>query len=351
MIPSVIQTNKGYFEDVSDLNGIAIPMMFFDILQQHHLFTSIDTAEIREGGKILHMIISSILNNSHDTDYMFLKEKIKELPEECTTIYHYLHLSNMYVSVREKLYFKLNQIQKDEYNWLSNEMISICFDRMNSILSKECVNAATNEFTANIEKTFIQTQHEELYDVIDRILLEYFPKELFRFTARIDLETDSTVWEIKCTTDITAEHFLQVVVYAWLWRCAVSEEKDFKILNIKTGEIYKLNASLDQLTTIMVAILKGKYGEPEEKEDIDFILTCHQHISNVDLVMNEIDMDEVDMDEVDMNEVDMNEVDMNDVDIDDLDIDDDFESVTDSDSDYIPPSDSEFELSSDSSEE
>ena len=173
-------------------------------------------------------------------------------------------------------------------------MISICFDRMNSILSKECVNAETNEFTANIEKTFIQPQHEELYDVIDRILLEYFPKELFRFTARIDLETDSTVWEIKCTTDITAEHFLQVVVYAWLWRCAVNkgegegngEEKDFKILNIKSGEIYKLNASLDQLTTIMVAILKGKYGEPEEKEDIDFILTNYM----IDYLDNLVDL-------------------------------------------------------------
>ena len=280
MIPSVIQTNKGYFEDVSDLNGIAIPMMFFDILQQHHLFTSLDTVSIREGGKILHMIITSILTNSHDNEYLFLKEKIKELPEECTTIYHYLHLSNMYVSVREKLYFKLNQIQKDEYNWLSNEMISTCFDRMNTILSKECINEH-NEFTANIEKTFIQPQHEEMYDVIDRILIEYFPKELFRFTARVDLETDSTVWEIKCTTDITAEHFLQVVVYAWLWKCAM-DEKEFKILNIKTGEIYKLNATLEQLTTIMVAILKGKYGEPEEKEDIDFILNCQQHIHNVD---------------------------------------------------------------------
>lgn len=374
MIPSVIQTNKGYFEDVSDLNGIAIPMMFFDILQQHHLFTSIDTAEIREGGKILHMIITSILNNSHDTEYMFLKEKIKELPEECTTIYHYLHLSNMYVSVREKLYFKLNQIQKDEYNWLSNEMISICFDRMNSILSKECVNAATNEFTANIEKTFIQPQHEELYDVIDRILLEYFPKELFRFTARIDLETDSTVWEIKCTTDITAEHFLQVVVYAWLWRCAVNKgegegegngEKDFKILNIKSGEIYKLNASLDQLTTIMVAILKGKYGEPEEKEDIDFILTCHQHIMNVDS-MNDVDdlanddlsnNDAYDsfnglvinedgdiIDDCDVIDKVINE----DVDIIDLTM-DDSSSVSDSDSDYIPSSDLSDLSDSDSS--
>ena len=53
---------------------------------------------------------------------------------------------------------------------------------------------------------------------------------------------------------------------------------DFKLFNIKTGELYQLEATTEQLNSIMIHLLKGKYGEREVKEDTDFIQDCKSYI-------------------------------------------------------------------------
>jgi hypothetical protein len=116
--------------------------------------------------------------------------------------------------------------------------------------------------------------------MIDACLEPWFPHDLFRFTARVDFVTDYSVWELKCTSEISTDHLLQVVIYAWLWR--MTQEKveswdrilDFKIFNIKTGEMFRLEATTEVLTQIMVALLQGKYMEKEKKEDMDFVQEC-----------------------------------------------------------------------------
>ena len=42
-------------------------------------------------------------------------------------------------------------------------------------------------------------------------------------------------------------------------------------MNIKTGEIKILHASLDQLNQIMGKVLKGKYAKPERLSDAEFL--------------------------------------------------------------------------------
>ena len=50
--------------------------------------------------------------------------------------------------------------------------------------------------------------------------------------------------------------------------------KDFKIFNIKTGEIYRLEATTEELTNIVISILKGKYSKIPIKTDEEFIEEC-----------------------------------------------------------------------------
>ena len=52
-----------------------------------------------------------------------------------------------------------------------------------------------------------------------------------------------------------------------LWIC----QKEFKLLNIKTYELFNLNYTFDQLTQIVVLILKGKYEKVEFKTDSVFV--------------------------------------------------------------------------------
>jgi hypothetical protein len=79
---------------------------------------------------------------------------------------------------------------------------------------------------------------------------------------------------------------MQVVIYAWLWRIiwedmeTLSNIRDFKLFNIKTGEIYLLDATTEQLSTIVVSLLGAKYGSVESKADIDFVQQCKDIIES-----------------------------------------------------------------------
>lgn len=283
-IPNIFKTRKGFHEDVCDLNGIAIPMMYFEKLLENPDISTIPCSQtiIENGGILLRKIIEYTMAEVKKGEHSFLRKVIEELPEKCNTISEYLRLANVYVAVKEKLYFKLNQIQEDEYDWISEEVMNEGFKRMHNIFGYECFSNGVYE--AEMEKTIIHQSDEVLHKKIDDYTIELFPNELFRFTARVDIITNYCVWEMKCTNGLVNDHLLQVIIYAWLWRMVVENiEKlenvlDFRIFNIKTGEIMRLEATTDQLNTIMVSLLKGKYGEKPPKEDGDFIKECKDYI-------------------------------------------------------------------------
>ena len=281
-IPNIIQLKNGFFEDVSDLNGIAIPMIYYERIFENQLQDEIPSIEnpIESGGKVLKQIIENNMQDVQNKKHGFLRKAIEELPVCCDSISDYLFTSNVYVASKEKLYFKLKQIERDEYNWLTKEMINSCFSRIHSTIHDEIFY--NNHFSAESEKVVIE--YTMPHHKIDAFLLQYFPNELFRFSARVDLVTELSVWELKCCTSLVNDHFIQVVIYAWLWRMAVEDIEnlqnicDFKLFNIKTGELYQLEATTEQLNTIMIHLLKGKYGEREVKEDTDFIQDCKSFI-------------------------------------------------------------------------
>jgi hypothetical protein len=100
-------------------------------------------------------------------------------------------------------------------------------------------------------------------------------KDSFAFSARVDLLTKHTLWELKCTTEITAEHMIQTVIYAWIMRTLDKKfSKNVKIFNIKSGQVLRLEATYEQLTQIVVAILKGKYERTPPSSETDFIDEC-----------------------------------------------------------------------------
>jgi hypothetical protein len=57
-----------------------------------------------------------------------------------------------------------------------------------------------------------------------------------------------------------------------------TDEKIFKIYNMKTNELFTLNATIEQLNYIVISILKGKYQKNEEKILEEFLYDCEQAI-------------------------------------------------------------------------
>jgi hypothetical protein len=53
-----------------------------------------------------------------------------------------------------------------------------------------------------------------------------------------------------------------------------SKVRNFAIFNIRTNERLSLNATLEDLNTIIVILLKGKFQKQEIKTDEEFISDC-----------------------------------------------------------------------------
>ena len=203
-----------------------------------------------------------------------MKQLVSQLPTEYKTPADYLFLANVYTAFQEKLYFKLKQITRDDYTWLTEDMFKKCKTRLTKTIGPECETAQPL-----IEKTIIHHSQELEHESIDVFLSEYFISTLkFRFTARTDLITQTSMWEIKCVREITMDHQLQVVIYAWLLKMK-SAEKEVKIYNIRTGEIQRLDATKEELDYIVISLLQGKYQQTEKKTDEEFLEECRQIIS------------------------------------------------------------------------
>jgi hypothetical protein len=265
-IPKIVEVRDGLYEDVSDLNGIALPSIYYDLIRGN-----------TDGINILKDMIQRNLQDSKPGSHVFLKQAVNDIPDVCETAEDYLFLANVYVAVQERLYFKLKQIDRNGYNWLTLETVNKCMSCLKlSIPEEECK-------TSEIEKQLIHHSQESEHSKIDTVLYTYFGYETkFRFTGRVDLLTDSTIWELKCTSQITMDHKMQVVIYMWLWRILyepeTQEKKEFKILNIRTGEQLRVNATLEDLTTIVVALLRNKYGKPVKPTDEEFVSNCREYI-------------------------------------------------------------------------
>ena len=262
-LPTMVKTNAGFYEDVSDLHGIAIPCMLYDYISALY--------DIDEDSCILYQMIRENLAQTKPNKHLYLKNQ--PLVKECESVEDYLYMANVYEAAQEKLYFKLKQIERNEYTWLSNGVLSECKKRMMDVLQKEIRREKP------LMEHVIVTYDDEYANERLNAQLGSQMKDQFAFSGRVDLITKRTLWELKCTSEITAEHMIQTVVYAWIVRTLdPSSKKMVKIFNIKTGQVLKLEASLGQLTIIVVAILKGKYEKKPPATEADFLTECKEYI-------------------------------------------------------------------------
>jgi len=260
LIPTVIETKKGFYEEVADINGIALQSIYYDTLENSF-------HDEKHSNILLQMILESIALIPSDS-HTYLQQLVEELPNHIENIGDYIYMANIYIAIQERLYFKLKQIDRDEYTWLTPEIVDICKERLGNTIGKEC-----KDIQPVIEETIIESCVEEDHESIDAFLAPHFPNQQFRFTARTDLITDASVWELKCVSKISIDHLLQVVIYAWLWKMLRGEDdqKAFKIFNIRTGELLVLESTMDELHTIMLALLTSKYSIQAPKTDEEFL--------------------------------------------------------------------------------
>ena len=263
-VPSIINTKKGLFEDVSDINGIVIPAIFSDFIQTR--FLGIDACSVKN---VLYDIIQDKIDALNPDRYSYLHRKIADLVPYCKSISDYLYMANLYKAVDEKLLYKLYQIADDEYNWIPQITIDLINQRIFKVI--EC------DSMPEIEKTIIGNYDydENKHAIINQRLAQYFETaEIFRFSARLDMITETTIWEFKFTSTLSQDNLLQVIIYAWLWNILYKEKpKQFKVFNIRTNQVMTLCGSFEDLEYIVVALLKNKYVDKIITKE-DFVEEC-----------------------------------------------------------------------------
>lgn len=276
-IPSIVKTNKGFYEDVSDINGIALPIMFYDHLR-------------KKPSNTLQEIVNYNMKDVKTHKHAFLQKAIADMPLQCCTKEEYLYTTNLSIATQDKLYSKLTQISRteDDYNWLDDNVVQKCFERIDEVVGHEC----QNESDWTVEETIIQQHDEVAHIAIDHALDQIANNRIiYRFVARVDLLTQQSLWEMKCTSELGFEHKLQLILYMWLY--CMSNEKHVKIdqqtgekqpikqgflFNIKTGEWFKLVASLQQMTEVAMQIIKGKFHETATIDDEMFASGAREKI-------------------------------------------------------------------------
>ncbi len=290
--PNIIQTSGGMHEEVSDLNGIAIPSIYYDHLHSKHCPDS----DVSIGSAILWSHIQWELDEMRPNEHKFLKSVAASLPAKYDTPADYLFLANVYMAVKERVYFKVKQIAPADYNWLRPDLVKRCVARLDKIIGQEC-----RKEKPQIEHTIVdKTDKTAAYhDMINGVLSAHFPGKKFRFTARADLITEKCLWELKCTSILSEEHRLQLIIYDWLWRI-VSNTMDgqrrktkncpmlrrAKLVNIKSGEILRIEATFEQLTEIVVELLKSKYVKEPLKTDEELWEDCDTYVVSMSTMEN-----------------------------------------------------------------
>ena len=250
-IQSIHETYNDTFEDVSDINGTILPIMFVDRLKEECNI---------EKKPILQMMINNDLMADEKGRYQYLRELAETMPEQCDTISDYLFVGCLYAAVSNKTYSRVKQIPRDNYTWLSEEMITQTIERLRNTIGTKCDSNWCPEYT------LIHRESDEEHMMIDKLLSPYLKKnQVYRFTCRCDIATESSFWELKCTSQLTVEHKIQLVLYAWLYQNkgyglldGNKKEKEFHLFNFKTHEHLQLKATTEQLNQIIVEVVKGK---------------------------------------------------------------------------------------------
>ena len=359
-IPSVIVCGGGAIEiqeDVSDLNGLAIPSIFM-------------TKYFRDTPKYLYDRLHERLESMDEKrkngkHFKMLSRKLQQLPPTMWQTSDYLFYFNMEQACSNQVFHRLRQISN--YEWLDSqetiqklmkefeevlggemtesrqkgirpfleydlfssfsppplkkeepssvdetnmvgslESVSSIRSYMGSVISSSSeeweeisMTPLENEMDRLLAKDRIKNKSEFFHEVLINALtkmVETSPEYLlmsteeqqtrrwyegrnFAYSGVLDLVTHSGIWEMKCTSMLSKEHQLQLLLYVWFWKglgllyqkspesfsdkerkYLSLEQKEFHLFNVKTSEHLRLSGEIgfDELTEFVAMWIDGK---------------------------------------------------------------------------------------------
>ena len=239
-VPSKMEFEGGNYEDISDINGIAIPAMYE---ARGHKESQIETVVRQEYDNI-------VLRN----EFPYLQAAYKRIGLSLKSTAGFVRLTIMYISLTEKIFNKIQQITK--HDWLTTEMVEGCFLALDRHISKKA-----------------KFEHAIEYECAN-----YAEYGRVAVSGRLDTMDDDVILELKATDTLTIEHQLQLVLYAWMWNnvnLASCGSRIFKLINMRTGQVMRLNPISHLLDEAVLILFHNKYAKNPIVTDETFVAACH----------------------------------------------------------------------------
>ena len=269
-IPSFHETRTKTVEDVSDINGTILPIMFIDQLREEQGLQKMPVLQ-----HLIQQNLCAMDEKMTSKSSTFLQDMANAMPLECETISHYLYVGCLLSATTNKTFSRMKQIPCDNFDWLDEDTVQLCMQRLKDVIGSECSSQWHPEYT------IIRGDSDDDHLLIDKLLSPY-SDTIYRFSGRVDLFTEKSIWELKCTSQLTIEHKLQLVLYAWLYQNKGyglydgKKEKEYHLFNYKTNEHLELKATREQLNMIIFEMIKGKQCT-DKLNDSDFLSNLHKH--------------------------------------------------------------------------
>ncbi|KAG8811737.1 hypothetical protein FRC19_003621 [Serendipita sp. 401] len=100
-------------------------------------------------------------------------------------------------------------------------------------------------------------------------------------------ETHPIIHEIKFIFSPSTEDIMQVALYGYLWACQnrQSEIPELRVFNVRTGEVIKVESTLEKMESLIRDIARWKYSAKSKLNDEDLIARCNDELKKMSGVM------------------------------------------------------------------
>lgn len=194
-IPTTCQTSIGC-EEVSDINGVAIPM-YLEILIKGR-------SSVNEKLTVNNLTVGKVL-----------------------------YASAKHIAMENNLMSKLKQI--DNYSWFPEFQMKKCVKRLQKHIDSE---ASFENFI------FADIKHK---------------RRQIKLMGYTDCENHQNIWEFKCCRSLQPEHILQLAVYSYIQHLINKNNNyNYYLFNILSGQILKLKPNYKLIQKIVKKILDLK---------------------------------------------------------------------------------------------
>jgi len=162
----------------------------------------------------------------------------------------------------------ISQVQQiHAYEWLSLDTLSACTERLDGCLQTirmdddiqfetQCIKPDWAEITGPTHALVAKDDLNRYPELHGRVLYGY-----------ADLATSSQVLEIKCTSSLTMEHYLQAALYSYL-----QNAKECYIFNVLTNELSEIRCN--DLPELVDTLMCAKYAVRSTMSDEGFLASC-----------------------------------------------------------------------------